>query len=76
MEIKTKYSIGDKIFFLFENRVQQSVVEKINVELSEPSVIDSGISIYYKVPFNDVMSDLQLRENKVYDSKEELIASL
>lgn len=43
MMVEIKFSVGDKIFFMFENRIQNSIINRI-----ECSIDDYNTNIRYK----------------------------
>lgn len=78
MGFETKYSIGNKVFFIQENAVHQGIIKRISVYLSSNDYsmqqneyydIDSYDKAIYKT-YRDVDKSL------IYKSKEELLKSL
>lgn len=81
MEIKTKYNIGDWVWFGYsafgyDNTTHNGRIDAINIDIKESN---SDILIYYHIKeFEDGMS-ITLPEEKVFPifpSKEELLKSL
>jgi hypothetical protein len=86
MEIKTKFSIGDEVFFIFKNRVLKSIVSFIKIYVD----MDSNITIEYIIiePYFRSSGDPAyingvknkafkvFKESELYTSKQELIKSL
>ena len=52
MEIKTKYNIGDKVFFIQENAVHQGFIKEIAVYVSNDGYSDIQREYYLK-SFNE-----------------------
>ena len=86
MEIKTKFNIGDEVFFIFKNRVLKSIVSFIKIYVD----MDSNITIEYIIvePYFRSSGDPAyingvtnkafkvFKESELYTSKQELIESL
>lgn len=69
MEIRTKFNIGDTIYFMYDNKVCNSSVCSVSVWVGREST-----DIKYYVDRDK--DRISITENKVYATKEELIASL
>lgn len=69
MEIKTRFNIGDTIYFMYDNKVCNSSVCSISVWMGRDST-----DIKYYV--NRDKDNILITEDKSYATKEELIASL
>jgi hypothetical protein len=75
MEIRTKYNIGDDVYFLFGGEVKCLRVEQIDITVEEKRAYvmyrflkvggSLGVGFHYNIP-----------EGKCFASKEELIRSL
>lgn len=72
MEIKTKYNIGDHVYFMHNNAVNTGYIDRIKIKVY--NLCNSGLytRIYYKV--KDM--NLTLGEEVCFETKEELIATL
>jgi len=66
MEVSSKFNIGDKVYFITDNKVQRSDITGVSI-----SVNGSETKIEYTLHF-----DSTIDENLVFETKEELIKSL
>lgn len=78
MELKIKYNLGDKVFFMHENRVYTDVikkvtfsVEKLDLNNYEPRIY---CKLYFSIGYHD--TDLEVYLDDAYATKEELLAAL
>lgn len=70
--VETKYSLGNKVWFISKNKVVGKIVTQVNVKV-KPSVTDAcDIIISYML---DYSSD-KINEDLLFSSKEELLKSL
>jgi hypothetical protein len=92
MTIETKYNIGDEVWFMCENKAQQSYIVDIRVKCEKedaedlfndcphPPIVKDGITIevFYWVKKLNVAckADWLYREQNLFPTKEELIKSL
>lgn len=67
MRIETKYNIGTRVYFMQDNKVDNSFVDNIKVEVS-------GSSVYEKYYLNSRIDWYDA--SRLFSSKEELINSL
>lgn len=79
MEIKTKYSIGDTVWYIEDNRVHKGKISKINNTIT--SVMTSKLGWYQKTTYNlfnyfSFKPKKEYYENELFPSKEELFESL
>lgn len=65
MEIKTKYNIGDTVWFMHKNRCVSMKIENINIEVKIK---------YIQYIFNE--SEIWISEKYLFPTKEELLKSL
>lgn len=72
MTIETKYNIGDKVWFMYDNSVRSATVIKIDVLIEKNKnrtsihkTISYGLFDYFKYP-----------EDKLFPTKKELLKSL
>lgn len=83
MNIETKYSIKDKVFFIHDNEVKTGTVKTISTEsytaFNEHYQPITSTSIKYDVSIEcEYRSDItvKLPQNRLFHTKEELLASL
>ena len=69
MKIETKYNIGDKVYFLFENKVQRSNIQLINIRIGNKI----GVEYYIQTTHED---SLWFTEEEIFPTKEDLLKSL
>ena len=69
MEIKTKYNVGDKVYFLSNNAVVCLPIDTIRIEIDKNNNI-----IKYRISNNGTCEWRQ--EDKLFTTKEELLKSL
>lgn len=72
MKLETKYSIGDKVFLIDDNKIYQAEVYQVNVyaERKLKPVAWYGVMIEY------VKNFANMTEDRLFDTKEELIKTL
>ena len=68
MEVKTKYSIGDMVFFISNNRVMNLKVTGVGISVDDAS---GEPEIFYHLHY-----DSKMPENKLFRTKKELLESL
>ena len=66
--VKTKYNIGDKVWFISNNRVQSLDVTGVGI----CSELEAECKVEYILHFNSSW----VNENKLFKSKKELLESL
>lgn len=74
MEIKTKYDIGQRVFFMIDNQVCEGIIEYFDIGFG----YDNGteyLDIGYCVK-NKFFTDIAINEEKLFLTKEELLKSL
>lgn len=76
MEIKTKYSIGDKIYFLSENKIQSADIEKIKINAGQIRTTGELYQDVYYIVSPAILFELEIHESKAFTSREQLILSL
>lgn len=69
MEVKTKFNIGDTIYFMYDNKVCKSSVRSVSVWIGKEST-----DIKYYIDWDK--GRIPITEGESYATKEELIASL
>ena len=78
MGIKTKYNIGDKVFFIQENAVHQGFIKEIAVYVSNDGYSDIQRE-YYDIKSYEKAIDKEYKKVQqplIYKTKEELLNSL
>ena len=75
MEIKTKYDIGQSVFFMNDNRVYQGVIESFDIGFGQSISGKKYLTISYCVK-TEFFTDLSVSEHKLFLTKEELLKSL
>lgn len=83
MEIKTKYSIDDKVYFLYQNNINNSTVEAIDIRMVRKERDNKPISIKYVIKASVPTCQMSqneaengIDESKLFSSKEDLLKSL
>lgn len=91
MRIETKYNIGDEVWFMWENKVQNGKVERVYVEINQdyysthpiPFIIEPSSVEYvvkqrttYEVSYGIKRENIELRAKLLFRTKEELLKSL
>ena len=74
MDIKTKYNIGDKVFYIHNNQLCKGAVHDIHV-LVFPDGLKRNISISYSIRNFSILKSL-IFEKDLFGTKEELINNL
>lgn len=75
MEIKTKYNIGDEVWYISNNKVNSLKITRINVLTSLiPKTIGYGCELNQCVDYCE--GNIVLPEYKLFPTKEELLKSL
>lgn len=69
MKIETKYSLGDKVWYIFSNKVESSTIESIYLTIGENN---RPKPTQYRL--NRREEDFE--ENKLFSSKDELLKTL
>jgi hypothetical protein len=72
MKIETKLNFGDKVFFLFENKVISSKVQRIKIEVAG----DSVEVVYVCNNEDDKQVGIKVVEKFAFKTKQQLIESL
>lgn len=71
MEIKTKYNIGDTVYYLSDNTVKCSTIEFITIYINN---YKNSVTITYTV--RDYNSYNYITKEELFPTKEELLKSL
>ena len=67
MEVKTKFSVGDMVLYIYNNKVSHLDVTAVSISIYS----DSDPIIKYTLHY-----DYELDESKLFTTKEELLKSL
>ena len=76
MDIKTKYDIGQSVFYMNNNQVNESVINQILVEVRRRIGYKSNFIIEESVFYYLVNSNRLYKERELFLTKEELLKSL
>ena len=82
MEIKTKFNIGDKIFYMYKKRVREAFIEEIRMSVRQINrdIADDifDINILYVAEDYERGGDniLEFIESEIFTTKKELLKSL
>lgn len=79
--IEHKHTVGDEIYFMYNNKVAEGKVEEVQVIVKQgnyPKITETKInySISFKHPTLQTNEKVNLSEVDVFATKEELLASL
>lgn len=74
MEIKTNYAINDTVYFLAENSVRVGAITEIRICVDSLNIIQVRYDVKCSIPNEAKFTDL--KGNRLFKSKEALIASL
>lgn len=76
MEVKTKFNVGDVVYFIFNNALHQGVISSVSV-FSEKRYVRTG---YHVCIFDDmdgvVVLNMEFSNNDLFDSVDGLCAAL
>ena len=80
MDIKTKYDIGQSVFYMSENRVRKGIIKGINIKCQDEvdfviSPMGKSVSVFYCVE-TPHFTDFSVAEYKLFPTKEDLLKSL
>ena len=82
MEIETKFDIGDRVFYMEKNKVEESIITDIEIivgiELEHGMINYDNIkaSIKREIYYVDMNRDLKFHPRWLFKTKEELLNSL
>ena len=74
MDIKTKYDIGHRVFFMSDNRVCEGTIEYFNIGFNQQISGEKYMTISYCVK-TMFFTDFSVAEDKLFSTKEELLKS-
>lgn len=73
MNLKTKFNVGDSVWFIYNNKVENKEIYSIDINVnSKNTVINYDISLFPEKPH----ATTKKPENTVYKTKQELLDSL
>lgn len=75
MTIKTKYEIGQKVYFMDENKIHVAEILSVNIFVVGGRIPQISYNLNYHRQ-EDSLSKFTMYENFLYPSKEELLNSL
>lgn len=75
MTIETKFDIGDVCYFMYDNKVKDSTIVKINFTKEELTATFNMEKLTYNVELGYV-SNIDFEEDKLFPTKEDLLKSL
>ena len=70
MTIETKFNIGDTVFFLSDNKIEEGIVKRIQIDAYETGDLE-----IYSVRIS-TQTTMQMSSHYLFPSKQELLASL
>jgi hypothetical protein len=75
MTIETKFDIGDVCYFMYDNKVKDSTIVKINFTKEKLLSSFNMEKLTYNVALGYV-SNIDFEEDKLFPTKEDLLKSL
>ncbi len=83
MNVETKFDIGDRVFYMKNNKVEHNIITDIKIivgiELEEHGMINYDnikASIKSEIYYVDMNRDLKFHPSWLFKTKEELLKSL
>lgn len=73
MTIETRYNIGDKVWFMYNNSVKCELIIKINALIEKDM---NSTNIHITILYHLYDYDTSYIESKLFPTKEELLKSL
>jgi hypothetical protein len=74
MTIKTKFSIGDVVYFMYENKIHSDKIEAIKTSLYSDT--SGNIEYIMKNIYNRNYLEITEKENKLFATKDDLYQNL
>ena len=71
MDIKTKYDIGQSVFYMDNNKVKEGTIDRIHID-AQYNATDNKVKISYRL----FTTAKFYGDNELYPTKEELLKSL
>ena len=75
MTITTKYEIGQKVYFMDENKIHAAEIQSVNIFVLGGKSPQISYNLNY-LKQEDSLSRFTLRENLLYQTKQELLNAL
>ena len=75
MTITTKYEIGQKVYFMDENKIHAAEIHSVNIFVLGGKSPQISYNLNYRKQ-EDSLSRFTLRENLLYQTKQELLNDL
>lgn len=75
MTITTKYEIGQKVYFMDENQIHAAEIQSVNIFVLGGKSPQISYNLNYRKQ-EDSLSRFTLRENLLYQTKQELLNAL
>ena len=75
MTITTKYEIGQKVYFMDENKIHDAEIQTVNIFVLGGKSPQISYNLNYRKQ-EDSLSRFTLRENLLYQTKQELLNDL
>ena len=72
MDIKTKYDLGQSVFFMKDNKVETSAIKQINIDVWYNKDKEISMRIHYYL----FSADQFYKEDNLFLTKEQLLKSL
>lgn len=73
MQIKTKYNIGDKVFFVFENKIVEAKIHSIEAKIEKKEIQYSYTVLFIT---SETCETIRLDENQMYKTTSQLFKDL
>jgi hypothetical protein len=73
MTIETRYNIGDRVWFMHDNKVESEIIIKINAVIEKDM---NRTGVYKSIAYSLFNYCRYYTEDKLFPTKEELIKSL
>lgn len=73
-QIKVKFDIGDKVFLLEDNKIVTGIIDEIYC--TRCKISNKFLILYELKPTNTRFNSYSIKEDLLFSTKEELIASL
>ena len=78
MDISTKFSIGEKVFVMHNNRIVETNIDSIYIKAFSQTTPCLNVIVKYKVKKFDYdwSEEFEVNENEIFRNKEDLIQYL
>ncbi len=68
MEVNTRFNIGDKVWYINDNRAVRSDITRVIISVESPGSCEVSYSLHF--------GDTEIPEGQLFRTKEELLKSL